>query len=68
MELDWNWYFSATAQSMAAIVGIILGAFIISTLIANNQRISTRFQLFLVLILLFLIFHIMAILMALTGN
>ena len=44
MELDWNWYFSATAQSMAAIVGIILGAFIISTLIANNVAYYSKLE------------------------
>jgi len=35
-EIDWNWFFSAVAQSTAAIVGIF-GAFIFTKII-NNQR------------------------------
>jgi len=35
MKVDWNWFFSALAQSTAAIVGLI-GAFVF-TKIVNNQ-------------------------------
>ena len=35
--MDWNWFFSSLAQSGAALVGII-GAFVISKLINENER------------------------------
>lgn len=36
-SVDWNWFFSALAQSSAALVGIF-AAFIISKLVTNNSK------------------------------
>ena len=36
MIIDWNWFFSAFAQSGAAIIGII-GAFVISKIIDESS-------------------------------
>lgn len=35
--IDWNWFFSALAQSTAAIVGL-LGAFIFTKILNNEQK------------------------------
>lgn len=37
--MDWNWFFSATAQSFAAIVGL-LGAFVFARLVASQGEYS----------------------------
>jgi len=39
--MDWNWFFSALAQSAAAIVGI-LGAFIVSKILSNQSTFTQR--------------------------
>jgi len=39
--MDWNWFFSSVAQSMAALAGII-AAFVITTLVANQSTYATR--------------------------
>ena len=37
MIVDWNWFFAAFAQSAAALIAII-GAFIISKLLGENEK------------------------------
>ncbi len=39
--MDWNWFFSALAQSCAAIVGL-MGAFIFSKIISNQNSMKQR--------------------------
>ena len=39
--MDWNWFFSSVAQSLAALVGII-AAFVITTVVANQAEYSQR--------------------------
>ncbi len=39
MTVDWNWFFSAYAQCGAALIGIV-GAFVISRLIGETERID----------------------------
>jgi len=39
--MDWNWFYSSTAQSIAAIVGLF-GAFIISKVISNQNEYKSR--------------------------
>ena len=43
MNPDWNWFFSSTAQSAAAIVGIF-AAFVITKIINNQSSFSRRVQ------------------------
>jgi hypothetical protein len=39
--MDWNWFFSSVAQSMAALAGII-AAFVITSLVGNQSTYATR--------------------------
>ncbi len=39
--MDWNWFFSSVAQSIAALVGII-AAFVITSVVANQAEYSRR--------------------------
>lgn len=39
--MDWNWFFSSVAQSLAALVGIT-AAFVITTVVANQAEFSQR--------------------------
>jgi hypothetical protein len=41
MQMDWNWFYSAAAQSAAAIVGIF-GAFIFTKIINNQTQFNQR--------------------------